>query len=118
MLFDATACAGHPCFVGEDPKKLTYYSSTTSDDQDLRNIADKGDADAQYNLGTAYENGRGVPKDNVQALKWFMLAAAHSNHTSTSYNAASSRDALERGMTPAQIAQAKKLASEWKPTGG
>jgi hypothetical protein len=28
------------------------------------------------------------------------------------------RDQLAQSMTPAQIAQAKKLAREWKPTAG
>jgi hypothetical protein len=32
--------------------------------------------------------------------------------------AATSRDKLAAGMTPAQIAEAQKLASEWKPKVG
>jgi TPR repeat protein len=34
-----------------------------------------GDPDAQYNLGRLYLYGRGVPKDGVQAARWFGLAA-------------------------------------------
>lgn len=37
--------------------------------------ADKGDADAQFNLGQAYKLGRGVPQDLVQAEKWYKKAA-------------------------------------------
>ncbi|TFH50820.1 MAG: hypothetical protein E4H01_01360 [Lysobacterales bacterium] len=36
-------------------------------------------AQAQYNLGFMYQNGRGVPQDYVQAHKWFNLASAHSS---------------------------------------
>ena len=34
-----------------------------------------GDPDAQYNLGRLYLYGRGVPKDAIQAVRWFKLAA-------------------------------------------
>ena len=34
--------------------------------------ADKGHADAQYNLGLMYMNGQGVRRDNGQALTWFL----------------------------------------------
>ena len=41
----------------------------------LRALADKGDAESQYNLGTAYDKGLGVAKDSIEAFKWFRLAA-------------------------------------------
>src|SRR3990170_8505427 len=40
-----------------------------------RNLADKGDADAAFNLGQAYRLGRGVPADSGQAKRWFEAAA-------------------------------------------
>ena len=40
-----------------------------------RIAADQGDADAQYNLGTMYRDGEGVPRDYAEALKWFRKAA-------------------------------------------
>ena len=40
-----------------------------------RNLADKGDADAAFNLGQAYRLGRGVPADSAQAKRWFETAA-------------------------------------------
>jgi uncharacterized protein len=45
-----------------------------------------------------------VPQNFVQAHKWFQLAG------SSLY-----RDTLAAKMTPAQIAEAQKLAREWKP---
>jgi hypothetical protein len=38
--------------------------------------AEKGDATAQFNLGCAFSNGRGVEKDFAQALAWYRKAAA------------------------------------------
>jgi uncharacterized protein len=40
-----------------------------------RNLAEKGDADAAFNLGQSYRLGRGVPADSSQARKWFERAA-------------------------------------------
>lgn len=40
-----------------------------------RNLAEKGDADAAFNLGQAFRLGRGVPADSAQAKKWFEVAA-------------------------------------------
>lgn len=41
-----------------------------------RNLAEKGDADAAFNLGQAFRLGRGVPADSAQAKRWFEVAAA------------------------------------------
>ncbi|MFL6722846.1 MAG: tetratricopeptide repeat protein, partial [Sphingomicrobium sp.] len=38
-------------------------------------LAEKGDADAAFNLGQAYRLGRGVPLDLAQAQSWFDRAA-------------------------------------------
>jgi TPR repeat protein len=73
--------------------------------------ADQGDADAQYNLGTMYTNGRGVPQDYVLAHMWFNLSAAQGVQI-----AVTQRDRIATRMTPAQIAEAQKLAREWRPT--
>lgn len=40
-----------------------------------RPLADKGDADAAFNLGQAYRLGKGVPLDLAQAQGWFERAA-------------------------------------------
>ena len=49
---------------------------SAQDDLDtVRQAADQGDAEAQYNLGVIYNNGEGVPKDDAEAVRWFQLAA-------------------------------------------
>jgi len=41
--------------------------------------AEKGDAEAQYNLGGCFANGTGVDKDLVEAMKWYRKAAEQNN---------------------------------------
>ena len=41
----------------------------------FRLAADHGDADAQVNMGSFYENGRGVTQDYVKAMRWYRRAA-------------------------------------------
>jgi cell division septation protein DedD len=43
--------------------------------REWRPLAERGDADAQFNLGQAYRLGRGVPVDLAQAQSWFERAA-------------------------------------------
>ena len=40
-----------------------------------REAADRGDVRAQYDLGRMYKDGRGVPQDPAEAMKWFRKAA-------------------------------------------
>ncbi len=42
----------------------------------LRPWAEKGQVEAQYRLGTLYENGQGIAKNLEEAKKWFRNAAA------------------------------------------
>ncbi len=42
---------------------------------ELRAKAEKGDADAQFNLGFTYAQGAGVTKDDAEAVKWYRKAA-------------------------------------------
>ena len=46
---------------------------------DLRKAAEQGLASAQNNLGVAYDNGEGVAKDLVEAVKWYGKAAEQGN---------------------------------------
>ena len=46
---------------------------------ELRVLAEAGDAEAQVTLGLAYSFGRGVPQDDVEAVRWYRLAADQGN---------------------------------------
>jgi TPR repeat protein len=78
--------------------------------------ADQGDAGAQFNLGFMYAQGHGVAQDYAQAHMWFSLAASRAPDAAVRRQAVKARDAVAAKMTPDQIAEAQRLASEWKPT--
>ncbi len=80
-----------------------------------RKAAEQGYAKAQYNLGAMYGNGLGVPQDYVQAHTWFDLAASSFPPGEDRDKAVKYRDIVAKRMTPAQIAEAEKLAREWSP---
>jgi len=79
--------------------------------------AERGYARAQYNLAVMYEKGQGVPQDYVLSHMWFNLAASrfHASEGRERELAVKSRNLVASRMTPAQIAEAERLAREWKP---
>ena len=57
---------------------LQYGLAQASQEDDLkqyRKAADQGNPQAQFNLGVIYENGRGVPQDYAEAVRWYRKAA-------------------------------------------
>jgi TPR repeat protein len=79
-----------------------------------RKAAEQGDARAQFNLGLMYANSHGVPRDHVRAHMWFNIAAGASDASIRDLSV-KWRDLVATRMTPAQIAEAQRIASEWKP---
>jgi len=75
-----------------------------------RKAAEQGYADAQLLLGLLYSSGKGVPQDFVQARMWLSLAAV-----AGSTAASSILNLYDTKMTPNQIAEANRLAREWRP---
>jgi len=72
----------------------------------LTQAADKGQAVAQYRLGTLYERGQGVAADPAKAMHWYELAADQGNRKAM-HNLAvayASGPAAKRNMT---------LAARW-----
>ena len=80
----------------------------------------------QYNFAAMYAAGRGTAQDYVKALMWFTLAAAFGDTKppaefgvdllgTSKLTAVEQRDKLLPLMTSAQIAEADKLAREWRP---
>ncbi len=76
----------------------------------LRLAAEQGAAGGQVLLAMNYEEGQGVPQDYVLAHMWYNLAGASGDP-----NGIKNRDRIIRKMTPGQIAEAQRLAREWKP---
>ena len=75
-----------------------------------RLAAEQGHALAQNNLGVMYLRGQGVPQDYVLAHMWFNLAAARWNDP-----AVENRDLAAGLMTREQVAEAQRLAADWRP---
>jgi TPR repeat protein len=80
----------------------------------------------QYNIAAMYASGRGTAQDYVRALMWFKLAIAFGDIKppaplgiklvdTSIFTALEQRDRLMALMTSAQIAEAEKLANEWRP---
>ncbi len=82
-----------------------------------RLAAEQGNPTAQSNLGSMYYSGQGVPQDYVQAHLWVDLAASRFPPSATEDRdqAAHNRALVASHMTPEQIAEAQRLAREWKP---
>lgn len=79
--FQSTAWADTP--VQQFQQGLTAYEQ--SDYQTAFKLwlplAEQGNADAQFNLGLIYYNGRGVKQDDFEAVKWFRKAAEQGDET-------------------------------------
>jgi TPR repeat protein len=75
--------------------------------REWRPLANRGNARAQNNLGHMYYNGEGIPKDYVEAYKWFNLAAAQGNVAAKSL-----KEIVEKRMTKQQIAEGQRLSRE------
>jgi len=58
--------------AGSDPN---VSKAESSEIEKLRQKAEEGDADAQFNLGIMYDNGKGVEQDYKEAVKWFRKVA-------------------------------------------
>jgi len=151
-------CVVSPAIAGpaEDAAAADHRGDYTTAARLWRSLADQGSAQAQFNLATLYQDGKGVPLDNVQATHWYRRAAnqghqasqwqlglmhaegrivsqdyvqAHmwlnlvaaglpASDQSNRRTAIAERDRLATKMTPEQIAEAQRLAREWKPMPG
>ena len=87
--------------VAADSKEAAHW---------YRLSAEQGSVRSQSSLGFMYSEGRGVPQDYVQAHMWFNLAGAGGDA-----DGIDARPAIENLMKADQIAEAERLAREWKP---
>ncbi len=81
--------------------------------------AEQGFLKAMSGLGELYVEGKGIPRNFVLAYMWFSLVVEHPQFSSFGLKESDlshttlKRHLLVRHMTPAQIAEAKKLARQW-----
>src|SRR5262249_34570533 len=70
------------------------------------------DADSLYDLAVRYALGQGVVQDEVEAYKWFDLAA-NAGPGEVRSKAVRARQALGEHLMPLQVHEAKVAAQEW-----
>lgn len=73
---------------------------------DLKELADKGDAPARYNLGVRYLNGAGAPKNASEAARYFTTAARQGY-------APAQRQLAQMHLRGEGVAPSKILAHAW-----
>jgi TPR repeat protein len=70
-----------------------------------------------YQNGTAvahsFRDGRGVPRDAIEAYTWFDLAATRGGTDSEKATYATARDEVAKTMSDGQIADAQKRVAWW-----
>jgi hypothetical protein len=76
----------------------------------IERAANQGQVEAQHDIGAMYGRGEGVKRNYVQAYKWMSICAAGGNA-----GCASQRDLLAQKLKGSKLAEAQRLAAEWKP---
>ena len=96
------------------------WTNDVSDSRETLQLAERGNAQAQFNLGMMYENGQGVRQDDAEAFKWYqqaaeqgyapaqvLLGAMYKNGQGVRQDDAEAvkwyRQAAEQGYSPAQV---------------
>lgn len=93
--------------VRVNPQKAAYW---------FERAAAQGHAEAQQELGKMYGAGRGVPRDLVSAYKWLALSRANARTDVVRNSASRALQHVAAAMTPAQVSEARQLASVWRAT--
>ena len=75
----------------------------------LTQAGNEGDAYGQYKLGAMYENAMGVKQNRVEAMKWYLLAAAQDDDDATT-----ALDFIAKQMSGGDKGKAKALAKAFK----
>lgn len=89
----AQMSAGLTAYAAQD-KKLAFAT--------WRNVAGRGNADAQLRVGLLYERGEGVGQDMIEAYRWLKLAA----------NQGHPKAVAELSFVAAQLAPAERAIAE------
>ena len=72
LMLAVSGCEGNDYQAAENAYNRGDYETAL---KKFLPLAEQGNASAQYNLGVMYANGRGVPQDYAEAMKWYRLAA-------------------------------------------
>ena len=72
-----------------------------------RKAAEQGNATAQFHLGVMHYSGDGVPENLTEGYAWFAIAGANGDEDSKVMLVA-----VKAGLTPDQLAEAQKRATQ------
>ena len=89
--FAVVATVGAPAAAGPlEDGDAAYHEKAYAKAAELwQPLAEKGDAAAQYSLGTLYAEGKGVERNDATAFLWFQRAA-NRGHAAAQYNVGAS----------------------------
>ena len=95
-------CAPHPGSSQDVQQTSCSDISVLRSVEILLSCATTGDELAQFSLGLMYESGLGVPEDDVEAVRWYRLAAVELSRFSGRVNTEvySLSPSLGRGKLP------------------
>ncbi len=72
-------------------QKITLVATEQVDENDPNNLFDiklkqakKGDIQCMFDVGLMYDEGKGVPRDYKEAIKWYIKAAEYGHATAQS----------------------------------
>ena len=65
--------------IAQGCSEIGWLASSSERNAQVRELAGRGDAEAQVALGWMYETGRGVAPDTDAAVRWYREAAARGN---------------------------------------
>jgi hypothetical protein len=80
--------------------------------------AEQGYGQAQARLGMIYAKGLGVPVNNIEAYRWFALAAQSSDpKTQLKTISETNKAVIFKRLSPAERKQAEAMVEDWRPAG-
>jgi TPR repeat protein len=94
VLIGFLAVVEQPAQALAQGKPAALSSASLSD---IQQRAEAGDAQAQFEFGRAYEDGKGLPQDDAKAVEWFRKSAEQGN--AQAENSLGVMYALGRGIT-------------------
>ena len=96
---------------------LSFDKATGNLDEALvwyRRAAEQGDVDSEIVLALAYAKGIGVQQNDVEAYKWYDIAASLAKYADVRDDVIRRRDELAHAMSLPQLEEAKKLSVDWR----
>ncbi len=101
-------------FKGVDAYEALDYVTAMNE---WRIIAVQGDGNAQVNIGILYEGGKGVTRDRIRALMWYIIGEANGSSNASRFEKYLSRSMSDDEVLSAQNASKICLSSRYKDCG-